>query len=299
MGDMNGLKLTNDIFGHTAGDMLLKKIAAVFRRVCRADDIIARTGGDEFVILLPKTKLEKAEEIAARIKKEFAKEHVHAIKGNISMGCSAKVSVVQNILETLKDAEDRMYLDKTLHRKNIDSTLIETIIENLHQKSPREKEHARRVSDLCEKIGIAMQLPATEINMLKAAGFLHDIGKIILEESVLQKEGPLTEQERKEMEQHPVAGYRILNSFEDTMDLAESVLAHHERWDGTGYPKGLAGNKIPKLARIIAVAESYDAMLNWTNGGALNKENAVDNIRKMAGSGFDPDVVAVFLEIAS
>ena len=101
------------------------------------------------------------------------------------------------------------------------------------------------------------------------------------------------------MEQHPVAGYRILNSFEDTMDLAESVLAHHERWDGTGYPKGLAGNKIPKLARIIAVAESYDAMLNWTNGGALNKENAVDNIRKMAGSGFDPDVVAVFLEIAS
>ena len=113
----------------------------------------------------------KSEEIAARIKKEFAKEHVHAIKGNISMGCSAKVSVVQNILETLKDAEDRMYLDKTLHRKNIDSTLIETIIENLHQKSPREKEHARRVSDLCEKIGIAMQLPATEINMLKAAGF--------------------------------------------------------------------------------------------------------------------------------
>ena len=111
-------------------------------------------------------------------------------------------------------------------------------MENLHQKNPWEKEHAKRVSALCEKIGLVMQLPATEITKLKAAGSLHDIGKIILDEKLLRKEGPLTEQERREMEKHPVVGYRILNSFENTMNLAEAVLAHHEKCDGSVTPRG-------------------------------------------------------------
>lgn len=295
--DMNGLKIINDVFGHAAGDMLLKKMAEVFRKVCRDDDIIARIGGDEFVILLPKTMLENAKEIAARIKREFSKEHVHAIRGNISAGCSAKINADQSIHEVLKDAENGMYMEKTLNKKNFDRDLFQTIVENLHQKNPWEKEHAKRVSALCEKIGLVMQLPATEITKLKAAGSLHDIGKIILDEKLLRKEGPLTEQERREMEKHPVVGYRILNSFENTMNLAEAVLAHHEKCDGSGYPKGLKRKEIPKIARIIAVVEEFEGMMKRTGNDEQARQRVLEHIRSMAGSKFDPDVVAAFLEV--
>lgn len=257
MGDMNGLKLTNDIFGHAAGEMLLQKGAAILKKVCRADDIIARIGGDEFVILLPKTDFEDCQSIMERIKGEFSKEHFKAIKGSISMGCAVKKRLDQDITQILQDAETQMYLDKTLHRKNNDREQMLRIVETLHERNPREKEHAEWVSAICERIGRLLGLPEREIVLLQKAGYLHDIGKIVLlDDGTPGKEG--------EMQQHPVIGYRILNSFEDTMDLAECVLAHHERWDGSGYLKGLKGNEIPKLARIIALGS---VTLKWWAAG--------------------------------
>ncbi|HOL18490.1 MAG TPA: diguanylate cyclase, partial [Bacillota bacterium] len=291
MSDVNGLKLTNDIFGHAAGDKLLRKVAQILKQACRADDIIARIGGDEFVILLPKTTLKEAEAVALRIKNEYAKENVNAVKASISMGCAVKESAGEDIFHVLHTAEDKMYLDKTLNRKNIDRNLIKTIMDTLHKNNPREKEHSQRVSALCEKIGEAMHLPAEKIKMIKDAGFYHDIGKIAWDAGLFNKEGQLTEQEQQELKQHPVVGYRILNSFEDTMNLAEIVLAHHEKWDGSGYPKGLKGQEIPELARILAVAESFDAM---TRDGAGSEKEAVREIKRQAGLQFDPVIAALF-----
>ena len=297
VGDVNGLKLINDIFGHAAGDTLLRTISETFKKVCRADDIIARIGGDEFVILLPNTNGEKAEEISLRIKNEFSKEQIRAIKGSISMGCETKVFADQDIEKVMELAEDKMYREKTLNRKSINSNLIETIIKTIHETNPKEAEHSNNVSELCLIIGRAMNLSDVELRRLKEVGSLHDIGKITLDEKVLKKVDAFTDREIKEIKEHPVVGYRILNSFDDTLDLAESVLAHHERWDGSGYPKGLKGEEIPKFARIVTVAESYDAMVNRQNKHARSKAVAIQEMRKQAGLMYDPDIVEIFVKM--
>lgn len=296
VGDMNGLKLTNDIFGHASGDLLLKKAAEVLKRVCRADDIIARVGGDEFTILLPKTKSEEAQGIISRIKSEFAQESVKSIKGSISMGYDTKVHAEEDIMQILENAEDKMYSIKIIERNAAKSATIETIIETLHKNSIIEEKHSNNVRRICEKLGNIMGLSEVEIRRLKEAAYLHDIGKIVLDNCLLNKKKTFTDEEKKVLKQHAVIGYRILNSFDETIDLAEAILTHHERWDGTGYPKGLRGEEIPKLARIIAVAESYDFMKNRK---AMNEEETIEQLKKQSGIKFDPEIVDVFVDMIS
>lgn len=296
-GDVNGLKLTNDIFGHSAGDELLKKSAEILNKVCRKEDVVARVGGDEFAIILPNTEANAANKIVARIKKELSKEHIDAIKCSMSMGYDTKTSMDQDLVRTMENAEDGMYKEKTLNRKNVDSDMINTIIETLHRKSPTEKQHSVNVSELCHDLGQFMNLQETEVKKLKEAGFLHDIGKIVIKEDLLNKDETLTAQEKKVMQQHSIVGYRILNLFEETLDLAEGILSHHERWDGTGYPKGLKGEEISMLARIITVVEFYDARTNPLNKNAMNKKEALEVMKKLAGTKFDPKIIDNFLSL--
>jgi diguanylate cyclase (GGDEF)-like protein/PAS domain S-box-containing protein/putative nucleotidyltransferase with HDIG domain len=296
-GDLNGLKLTNDIFGHAAGDGLLRKTAEILKKVCREEDIIARVGGDEFAILLPKTSTQVAQKIIERIKNEFSKEPIGVIKYCMSMGYDTKVKVGKSIERTLENAEDMMYKEKMLNRKTIDSSMIHTIIETLHNFSEREKQHSINVSELCQNIGRAMKLPDPEIRKLKEAGYLHDIGKIVLDNKILKKKEKLTEEEKKEMQQHPVVGYRILNLFGETLDIAEGVLHHHEGWDGSGYPKGLKSEEIPKLARIIKVAESYDSMVNKHQYHHMSHEEALKEIEAKSGILYDPEIVKIFVQM--
>lgn len=296
VGDMNGLKLTNDIFGHSEGDLLLQKAAEILQKVCRADDIIARVGGDEFTILLPKTGEDEARKIIARIREQFSKENVRAMKCSISLGCDTKKQVNEDIVQILNNAEKKMYFVKTLEREESRTNAIKTIIETLHKNNPREVEHSKSVSILCKEIGKAVGLSEVDIRRVKDAGFLHDIGKIILREEILNKD-ILAAQEQREMNQHPIIGFRILNSFDETLDLAELVLAHHENWDSSGYPKGLKGEEIPLLARIIAIAESYDSMMNRRGNNAMSNGDVIEEIKRQAGAKFDPELVSVFLKI--
>ncbi len=298
MGDVNGLKLTNDIFGHEFGDLLLKSVSQVLGRVCRSDDIVARWGGDEFVLLLPKTTTEEAQTIIARIKDEFSREQVKAIKGSISMGVDTKYNESENISVVLTNAEQNMYAAKTLERDEVKNDVVRMIISTLHENSDREKEHSQRVSDLSLKLGKAMNLSEKKLRQLKDAAYLHDIGKIVLDPQVLNKNHGLSKEEWNEVKRHPIIGFRILNSFDDTLDLAEPVLAHQERWDGLGYPKGLKGEEIPVVARIIAVAESYDRMTHDSeNKKAINIEQAIQVMRENAGTQFDPQLALMLVDI--
>lgn len=297
MGDVNGLKLTNDIFGHAHGDVFLKKIAEVMRRVCRADDIIARWGGDEFVILLPKTTVEQAKQIKKRIKTEFARDGVQVIKGNISLGCDVKTSVDQSIMECLDSAEEKMYAAKILERDDFKSSTLDSIITTLQSDCPQEEEHAQRVSQWCHDLGVTMELPHVKIRRMKLAGYFHDIGKIVLHKDLLEENSERTAEEISEIKKHPIMGYRILNAFDDTMSLADAVLHHHERWDGSGYPKGLKGEEIPFLARVVAVANYYDRLLSAKEGEALEKnQHPLIHLEKIEGR-FDPEIKREFINM--
>lgn len=293
--DINGLKMTNDIFGHAAGDELIKKSSEILVKSCRGKDMVARIGGDEFVILLPMTNAEEAGKVISRIRSGFANAKVEAIKCSISLGADTKTRPDQPLDEIMANAENAMYKDKTMNRKMIHSDIIDTIIETLDAKSSSERRHSIAVSALCGKVGAALKLPEPEINTLERAGYLHDIGKIIFDEEFLKKD-VLTDEEHEKMRQHTIVGYRILNLFDDTLDLAELVYSHHERWDGSGYPRGLSGEQIPRISRIISIIETYERVLSR---GELSlderKRAAVKVIREGAGSKFDPQIAESFI----
>jgi len=297
IGDVNGLKIINDAFGHVKGDELLQKAAVAIQSACRADDIIARWGGDEFIILLPKTKTAEAEEIVGRIKDLYSNGHINSIRISISFGWDTKKSPDEDILKVIKSAEDLMYKHKIIKNESNRGNTITTIINTLHEKNPREEQHSQRVSELCQNIGEALGFSEIKVSKLKVVGLLHDIGKIAIEEGILNKPGKLSEEEWNEIKRHPDIGYRILSSSSEMLELADCILAHHERWDGKGYPKGLKGEAIPKIARIIALADSYDAMTSErAYRDALSEEEALVEIWKNAGTQFDPEIARIFVE---
>jgi HD-GYP domain-containing protein (c-di-GMP phosphodiesterase class II) len=173
---------------------------------------------------------------------------------------------------------------------------VQTILKTLFEKSPREEAHSKRVSELCVLIGKSMKLHDREISNLKTAGLLHDIGKIVLQDEMLDKPGKLTAMEWAEMKRHPEIGYRILFNTSDLSETAEAILEHHERWDGKGYPKGLAGNEITLAARIITLADAYDAMTCIrTYKSVISRNEAILEIGKCAGTQFDPQIAQVFI----
>ncbi len=292
IGDLDGLKLTNDIFGHEAGDELIKKVSEIFKKVCRADDIIARWGGDEFAILLPKTEKKDAQKLSERIKDSFSKEKIKSIQGNVSLGVATKHQVEEKIEAIIASAEDNMYMKKTLNRGKKKEDAFNIILDKLYGELPAEAEHARRTSEISKKIALKMRLPEAEINKVSKAAFLHDIGKVALDKEVASKNEYVIDDTYKEMKLHPVVGYRILNAFDNTVDLANVVLGHHERWDGSGYPQGLKGKEIPKLARIIAVGERFDDMTTDKDyRSAIAIDEALEEMKRNVGTHYDPEVV--------
>lgn len=297
MGDVNGLKLINDSFGHVMGDELIKKVAQLITRACRGDDIIARMGGDEFVIILPKTDALETEKILNRIAYLSLSERVGATGVSIAFGFETKVNEEEKIESIFKKAEDKMYKKKLFESPGMRGRTIKAIINNLYQKNKREEEHSYRVSELCKRMGKALGLTEYEVEELRTVGLLHDIGKIAIDENILNKQGKLTGDEWKEIKRHPEIGYRILGTVNDMSQMAEYVLAHHERWDGKGYPKGLKGQDIPMASRIITIADAYDEMTSEKSyGSAITKELAILELQEMAGSKFDPELVGIFIE---
>ncbi len=297
MGDVNGLKLINDSFGHEMGDELIKKVAKTITNGCRENDIIARLGGDEFVIILPKTDSFEAERIMKRIKNLASNEIVGSIGISISFGYETKNTENEPISEIFKKAEDHMYKKKLYESPSVRGKTIGAIINTLCEKNKREEKHSRRVSELCKKMGIALYAHESEVAELETVGLLHDIGKIAIDENILNKPDKLTADEWKEMKRHPEVGYRILNTVNDMSDMAEYVLYHHERWDGKGYPKGIKGEKIPFVSRIISIADAYDAMTSERSYHiALSDIAALEELHKNAGTQFDPELVSIFIE---
>jgi diguanylate cyclase (GGDEF)-like protein len=297
VGDFNGLKHVNDTFGHQFGDRILKISADAIRKICRTGDIVARWGGDEFLILMPKTGIIEAGNIVRKIKDECGSIKMDSIHIDFTFGWDTKESADTDISHVIKNAEDFMYRYKIVDSRSMRNESIKTIMNTLHEKNPREAAHSNRVGQICRMLGEAAGLSSIDLNTINTIGFLHDIGKVAIEENVLNKEDKLSDKEFQLIRKHPEIGYRILMSSYGIPDIAEAVLFHHERWDGKGYPRGISGENIPLISRIVAIADSYDAMTSERPyKKRLSSSQAAEEILRNAGFQFDPVLAKVFVE---
>ncbi len=295
--DVNGLKLTNDAFGHKMGDRLLKTVAGLLRRVCREEDVIGRIGGDEFIILLPKTSELEAGRIKKRIMEAAAKVKLESVIVSVAVGYASKCEAGQDMSDVMTLADNNMYKEKLKYGKLMRSQTIEMVLKNINLKYDQEQIHTERVSQYCEAIAREMGLSEKDVQEIKTAGVLHDIGKIMISPELLNKPGRLTEEEFEIIKRHPETSYQILKSADEYASVAEAVLYHHERVDGKGYPEGLAGEQIPLYARIISVADAFEAMTaKRSYHKPKTKEEAVVELQRCAGTQFDAGIVAVFVE---
>jgi len=287
--DVNGLKVINDAYGHDIGDNILVEISQVLNNVSGYISCLSRWGSDEMVMLLPFSGKAEIDKTIYEINHKL--EGIKAYNYNISFGWATEEIDSNNAAYIVRKAEDNLYSNKILERSSIRSNMIESFIKTLHHKNPREENHSHRVSLISEKISIELGFSEYEIKRVKVAGLMHDIGKISISEEVLNKPGRLNDSEWNQIKKHPEYGFKILSSSVDTLEIAKAVLAHHERWDGKGYPKGIAGESIPIMARIIAVADTYDAITSErTYREPMNENAAIEEINNCSGSQFDQKV---------
>ncbi|UMZ72519.1 PAS domain S-box protein [Natranaerofaba carboxydovora] len=298
MADVNGLKLLNDTFGHDAGDELLMKSADILTKSCRKEDIIARWGGDEFVILLPQTNGSEADVIAERIREESKNYYVHSVPVRIAVGCFTKYNPKESMEEVLNEAEDRMYKNKLMERSSTRQDIVSALLKTLKQKSNETEDHLKRMGELSYEFGRAIGLSEEDLERLYLLATMHDIGKIVISEEILKKSSSLNQEEWTLLKEHPKKGEYIARASENLVHIADEIGAHHERWDGKGYPWGLKQKEIPLLSRIIAIIDTYDVMTNGTYyKNPVSKEEALKEIKNCAGTQFDPELVEEFLKI--
>lgn len=298
--DINGLKLVNDAFGHLSGDYLLKEVAKAIKGNLRSDDIVARVGGDEFVVLLPKTNEIIAQELANRIRKDVNLIDVYSIPGSISIGsCTATVQTM-NLDDLLRLADEKMYAIKNHEGQAFRFNAVLSLQERLIRSNECEKMHSDFVYDTVLKIGRKINLSEVDRISLGIAAKYHDIGKVAIPDKIILKDSALSSEEYEKVKRHSEIGYQIIKSSDQLRHAAESVLYHHEKWDGTGYPSGLDGGGIPLFSRIIHVADAFESMIHYRPYKAqMTVAEAITELKKGAGKQFDPEVVKALFEVLS
>lgn len=296
--DVNGLKLVNDAFGHMKGDELLVLASNTLKKCCRSEDIIARWGGDEFIVLLTKTNTKQVQSVSDRINRECEKTLNLKFPLSLALGTATKMKLNESINDILKKAEEKMYKHKLLEAKSVQNFIIKSLTETLKEKNIETELHSNRMAEYTKKIGKLINLHVDKIDELILLSKLHDIGKVAISEDILNKKGKLSKDEWEILKKHSEIGYRIAGASPILFPVAEYILHHHEWWNGTGYPKGLKGEEIPLISRIIAIIDAYDVMIgDRPYKKAVTQKNAIAELRKFAGIQFDPYLVEKFISL--
>jgi diguanylate cyclase (GGDEF)-like protein/putative nucleotidyltransferase with HDIG domain len=320
MVDVDGFKRYNDSHGHPIGDRVLQAVAAALKENVRELDTVCRYGGDEFAVILSDAGTEIAITIGERVRRAVARcaVEVGAPPGiTVSVGIAIFPESAESTEELVKLADEALYRVKSSRRdavqvyssvsEDLQSELeglespsllstLQTLITIINARDRYTYGHSERVARYALLIGERLALPADELRLLRYAAFLHDIGKIELERDILTKRGTLTEEERAVIMRHTLYGVQIIEPIQSLEGILRVVLHHHERYDGQGYPAGLAGQDIPVLARVLAVADAFDAMRSHRPyREALSAAAAVEEIRRGRGQQFDPAVADAFL----
>jgi diguanylate cyclase (GGDEF)-like protein/PAS domain S-box-containing protein len=296
LGDINGLKMVNDVLGRLEGDRFLIEASKLLMNTCRPSDIVARWGGDEFIILLPNTDAAETEQICETIREKCKEVTAINLNLSISLGYAVRKDATEEIAKTIHTAEEAMYTLKLLDSRSYRNSILESFRKTLFEKSHETEEHAHRLMLLCKHMGEAMNLPQTSLQELELLGALHDIGKIGVPDSILNKPGKLNEEEWVIMKRHCEIGSRITQSIPEFVRVSDYILSHHERWDGKGYPRGLKDEEIPLLSRILCIVDSYDAMTSERSyRKPMSQEDAIQELLKNSGKQFDPGLVQLFI----
>lgn len=290
--------MTNDAFGHKMGDMLLKTSADILQGVTRTDDILGRIGGDEFMLILPQTNYKDAGIIKKRIIEKAKKTLLGAIVVSMAVGFEVKTNKDQSIDDIQRQADVNMYKDKFRNNGKMRSQTINNILKNIEKKCTFVKDHQDRVTEYSIEIAKELNLERKTLEEIEIATFVHDVGKITISADILNKKEKLTNEEWEEIKKHPVIGYNLLKASNEYAGIAEYVLYHHERFDGKGYPKGLKGEEIPLISRILTVADSYEAMISpRPYKKTKSKEEAINELIKCSGKQFSPEIVDIFIKV--
>ncbi|GAC1566770.1 MAG: hypothetical protein NVS3B14_10680 [Ktedonobacteraceae bacterium] len=323
--DLDHFKAINDNYGHGVGDSIMRDFASQVLANMRETDLLGRWGGEEFLVILPEPGTQEAWQISERVRTTVA-SHAFTMGGGMSLTCSIGIATFPD------DAGDRdglvtcsdqaMYAAKRLGRNQVraasDPAALAFSINN-HAQGSREEmallgtvealtalveahdqytgQHTRRVAKLATQVALAFGLDTTEARMIGLAGRLHDVGKIGIPDSVLQKPERLNEEEHAYILEHPIVSADVISQVPSLRALVPMIRAHHEHWDGSGYPDGLAGEAIPLGARIVAVVDAYDAIITERHyQPAHDTVWAFNELRRCAGTQFDPEIVRTLEE---
>jgi diguanylate cyclase (GGDEF)-like protein/putative nucleotidyltransferase with HDIG domain len=289
MFDLDGFKLYNDTFGHPAGDALLQMIGSDLAAAVEDGGGAYRLGGDEFCALIRSDSDPHA--LGGRLAGALAREG-QGFSVKASFGATVVPSGATDPSELLRLADRRLYVCKNRRRGSADHQSAEVLLAVLAERTPDLDQHVKTVAELAEAVARRLGMSDPEIAQVRRAAVLHDIGKIAIPDSILSKPGPLDAEEWTLMRQHTVIGQRILSAAPALQPVANIVRATHERYDGRGYPDGLAGDEIPLAARIVFACDAYDAMTaTRPYSPGRDAAAALAELQRCAGTQFDPAVV--------
>lgn len=298
MGDVNGLKIVNDTFGHIEGDNLIVSMAEKLKEIYSNSDLIFRWGGDEFILLIPNCNDEDYCSLIDKLNLIDKDNSNTNFNLSLSIGSSIINDKNDKLDDALNDAENKLYRQKLLVGKSVRSSILSTLIKTLQIKNVETKDHTERVVNYSLSIGKKLNLDIETLDELALVAKLHDIGKIGIPEEILLKPSKLTHDEFEIMKTHSEKGYRLIMTLPELSHIARGVLTHHEKFDGSGYPLGLAGNEIPLISRIISIVDAYDAMTNnKVYNNVKSKSIAISELKKYSGTQFDPEIVDIFCSI--
>ncbi len=332
--DLDRFKSVNDTYGHEAGDVVLRSVAGALRENLRSTDFLGRYGGEEFVLVLPETTVAEASAVAEKLRLFVLSQSVHVANGtsitiSVSIGIAGGLGKALRAEDLIRDADAAMYAAKSLGRNqtyvfeepNDGARIPRAPISPAGRHRAAEVGNAARraaeaslagvisplphyrgkPSSLIAAIAVSMArelgLPPSEVERIRVASLLHDIGKVGVPEQILEKPGPLDTEEWQSVVQHPQIGQVIIDEVAALQDAGAIILHHHERFSGHGYPHGLHGTEIPLGARIVAIADAYDAMVHdRPYKRAISHADAVAELRRFAGPQFDPSLVELFCD---
>ena len=335
MVDLDHFKRLNDSHGHAAGDLILRRVADTLRENVRSVDVVGRYGGEEFLLVLPETDVDAAASLAEKLRRLVARQEVvlddgYRSSATLSAGVAGGYGGHLSLESLVRDADNAMYSAKALGRDQVyvfhelqDNGLVrraaiapsardhaievgraalgaatDSLTAALDSRAGFAGKPSSMIAGAAVELALGLGLPQSEIERIRVASLLHDLGKLAIPEAILTKPGELDDPEWRIVSEHPKIGQVILEQAGALRDAATIVLHHHEWFDGRGYPYGLAGEEIPVGARIVAIADAYEAMVaGRPYRDAITHEAALDELRRHSGMQFDPELVQRFIEL--